>query len=685
MIKFILMNLIVGASSYLVAYKFFRLRPLIDSLICWFTVYFAQIIFSELILGILGKLYLRNIILLNLSILFLIITVITKDRNSSFNSRPFKKPSLGLFSDNIILLLASLILGFAIVKLFFNLINPPFGWDCLNYHYTFPVEWIKNANLNNPLVVSDDPFPAYYPINGSLFFLWLIFPLRSAFLADLGQLPFFIISFLAVFSISRKLGLNKEYSFFAAYLFVIIPNFFKQLQVGYVDIIVGALFLASLNFLLALKEEFNLKNIILFALTFAIFIGTKTTALPYSVFLIFPFLFLVFYNKEYSSFKKLAFLFLFILIALFFGSFSYLRNFILTGNPFYPLDVTILNNPIFKGVIDKATFIARNEEGGESLIKLLFHEGLGIQTLLIILPATVLALFINLTKNKNRDIFSNYIMALPLLLYLAYRYILPIPNSRYLYPMLGAGIVVGLRVLNSLKISLKAINLFAVIAALASLSESARRLELGISFAAAILLFLSFILISSYQRLRSIIFSKGLILSGIFIFFILLQFLLLDYQKNEYSRYIRNSRYWPDATKAWAWLNDNTHGNNIAYVGRPVPYPLYGANLKNNVFYVSVNTKDPIRLHDLKHSMYRWDSAEKMHKSFEEQNNYRGNADYPVWLENLYRRKTDFLFIYSLHHTKDIIFPIEEKWAKANLDKFKLIFSNNTVMIYRLN
>lgn len=684
MIKFILMNLIVGASSYLIAYKFFRLRSLIDSLICWFTVYFSQIIFSEVLLGILGKLYLRNLILLNFAI-FLISIAITRRGATSFNLVFLKGLFSEFFSKKVILFLLSLLLGFAVVKLFFNLINPPFGWDCLNYHYTFPVEWIKNANLNNPLVVSDDPFPSYYPINGSLFFLWLIFPLQSAFLADLGQLPFFIISFLAVFSISRKLGLNKEYAFFAAYLFVIIPNFFKQLQIGYVDIMVGGLFLAALNFLLAVKEEFSLKNIILFALTYAIFMGIKTTALPYSIFLLFPFLFLVFCDKKNSLLKKVASLFLFILIVLFFGGFSYLRNFILTGNPFYPLDVTILNNPIFKGVIDKATFIARNEEGGGSLIKLLFHEGMGIQTLLIILPATILGLFINLAKNKKKDISFSYIMALPLLLYLAYRYILPIPNSRYLYPMLGAGIVVGLSVLNSLKISLKAINLFAVIAALASLFESARRLELSISFAAAILLFLSFILISSYQRLRSIIFSKGLILSGIFIFFILLQFLFFDYQKNEYSRYIRNSRYWPDATKAWAWINDNTHGNNIAYVGRPVPYPLYGTNLKNNVFYVSVNTKDPIRLHDLKYSKYRWDSAEKMHKSFEEQNNYRGNADYPVWLENLYRRKTDFLFIYSLHHTKDIIFPIEEKWAKANPDKFKLIFSNNTVMIYRLN
>lgn len=69
-----------------------------------------------------------------------------------------------------------------------------------------------------------------------------------------------------------------------------------------------------------------------------------------------------------------------------------------------------------------------------------------------------------------------------------------------------------------------------------------------------------------------------------------------DYIRNEYPRYIKTVKYsgfWPDAAEAWNWLNSNTTGNNIAYVGRPVPFPLYGSNFKNNVYYVSVNRIDP--------------------------------------------------------------------------------------------
>lgn len=166
----------------------------------------------------------------------------------------------------------------------------------------------------------------------------------------------------------------------------------------------------------------------------------------------------------------------------------------------------------------------------------------------------------------------------------------------------------------------------------------------------------------------------------------MLQWLSIDYNKFEYSRYIKNSRYWPDATEAWEWLNENTKGDNIAYVGRPVPYPLYGTKLKNNVYYVSVNEIDPIHLHDLKNSSYSWDNdALNMHKSFEMQNNYRGNADYNVWARNLKNRNTDYLFIYSLHHVeKTIVFPMEESWAKANPEVFRQEFANNTIKIYKV-
>lgn len=185
-IIFLLMNSIVIISSFIITRKLFRISNSADFLISWFIIYFSQIVLSELILGIAGILYLQNIILLN--IVILLIVSLNANNQKSFTSTnqafwPFrlhqyfdrnnkegeKSPIIQLLNDKSILFIISLISGFVLIKVFTNLINPPFGWDSLNYHFTFPVEWIKTGTLNNPIVVNDDPFPSYYPINGSLF------------------------------------------------------------------------------------------------------------------------------------------------------------------------------------------------------------------------------------------------------------------------------------------------------------------------------------------------------------------------------------------------------------------------------------------------------------------------------------------------------------------------------------
>ena len=136
---------------------------------------------------------------------------------------------------------------------------------------------------------------------------------------------------------------------------------------------------------------------------------------------------------------------------------------------------------------------------------------------------------------------------------------------------------------------------------------------------------------------------------------------------------------------AWDWLNRNTTGNNIAYAGRPVPFPLYGTNFKNNVYYVSVNKTEPAKLHYFTRSRYKWGyDFLSLHKNLEENGNYRSNADYSVWLNNLMKRNTSYLFIYSLHQTKEVIFPLEDEWARSNPDRFVPVFENKTIRIYKI-
>lgn len=681
-IIFILMNLAVITSSYLLTYKVAKISNRIDSLICLFILYLSQIVISEIILGIFNALYLKNIILLNLSFLILVYFI--------FRSIPstFSNPNIlfnlkKLAQNRIILLSVCVITVFGLVKIFINLANPPFGWDSLNYHFTFAVEWLKSGNLNVPIVISDDPSPTYYPINGSLFYLWLMLPLRNVFLADLGQVPFFILAGLAVYNIARKIGIGKEFSFYATALFLLIPNFFKQLQIAYVDLMMAGLFLTCVNYLFLLQESFSWKNVLIFSLSLGLFLGTKTTALPFAALLLIPFCFLCLKNL-----RKIYLGGILILGILALGGFSYIRNFYDTGNPLYPLNLNLFGKVIFKGVIDTSSYRIRFDNADYGLGKILFHEGLGAQTLLFALPSLFLALPAAwIKKRRALNFHSLFFLALPIFILLIYRFCIPLANVRYIYSFFGIGMISAFYLAGVMKIPKAIIKTMVLICVLVSSFELAKRQELISSVILTVLLFFP----AKYLINRIAIFKAPR--TVLFILFSILTLLGLKlteawYLKNEFPRYLKMVKYsgfWPEAAAAWDWLNQNTSGNNVAYVGKPIPLPLYGTNFKNNVYYVSVNSVEPVKIHYFLNSKYDWGkNNENMHSFFEGKNNYRGNADYGIWFNNLLKRQTQLFFVYSLHHYKTLKFPVEDEWAANHPKEMRLVFKNTSVHIYKI-
>lgn len=679
---FFFINILAISSSFLLVYRIFRITRLLDFLIASLLLYFSQIILTLLSLGVLNFLYLQNVILLNLAI-FGVIWILGHIKKPSSSFILYQKLALELpLTNKTFLLLVSVITAFGLSKLLINLINPPFGWDSLNYHFTFAVEWLKNANLNMPPVVFDDPSPSYYPINGSLIYLWLMLALKNVCFADLGQAPFFILACLAVYGISRKLGQNKEYAFYSTALFLLIPNFFKQLQVAYVDVMVAGLFLACIYLLFLLKDEFSWQNMTLFSLSLGLGLGTKTIALPYSLILLVPFLYLYFKN-----YRKIGFILIFLFSVFILGGFSYLRNFLETGNPLYPLNFKLFGKAIFSGVMDKAVYKAHFKAEDYALSKMLFHEGLGLQTLIFVLPAVFLGLPVVFLRKRKVDFMLFYLFAMPLIIYAIYYYVIPLANLRYIYPLLGLGMVIGFLIINDLNIWPNFVKIAVAICVLASASELAKRQELVTGIILTILLF---IFLSSIILFLAKFKNRKPIIAG-FCLAVLISLIFINsyYDKNEFIRYRKMQKYsgfWPDAISAWAWMNNNTTGKNIAYAGRPVPFPLYGTHFKNNVYYVSVNKTDPLQLHYFPNARYKWGyDFLSLHRNLEEKGNYRENPDINIWLGNLFKRNIDYLFVYSLHQIKGIEFPVEDNWALADPVRFKPVFSNATIHIYKIN
>ncbi|MBU2541423.1 MAG: hypothetical protein KJ593_05950 [Candidatus Omnitrophica bacterium] len=680
------MNLIVGTTAFLSLKYFFFFKEKCDYIITFFILFFTQIVLSQQLLGIANVLYLANVILLNLGILFTVFIIIKVKNIKPRNNLGFKFTFVidNLTFNKIVLFSLAVILGFGLVKIAINLVNPPFGWDSLNYHFSFPVEWLKQANLANPISISGDPAVSYYPINGSLFFLWFIFPLKNVFLADLSQVPFFIISFLAVYSLAKKLDLSKEYAFFSASLFILIPNYFKQLEIAYIDVMVACMFLATLNYIFLLYKDSSWKNIILFSLSLGLMVGIKSTAITFTLLLFIPFLYFCFSNFELKKAFVLICLSVFLIILI--GGFGYIRNIIQTGNPLYPLNLKLFGRTILKGVVDNAIYRTATRPGDFSLVKMLFSEGLGAQTLLFVMPAIFLGLPTALRKRK-KDLDFNliYFMILPLLLFLCLRILIPLPNLRYIYALFAIALIIAFYTIKNLKLPKPLLPILIVICLLASIAELASHLELIMSLLLSLVFFAILLII---KRLKRIKITFKTIICLFLTLGLLFVFLEKDYIKNEHQRYVKMvdySGFWPDATHAWAWLNQETSGNNIAYIGRPVPFPLYGSYFKNNVYYVSVNEVEPAMLHYFLNSKYIWGHTDEgTFRNFDAPGNYRGGANYNIWLKNLLAHGTDYLFIYSELLTDKIQFPIEEKWASNHPEEFSLAFINDTIRIYKI-
>jgi len=686
----VLLNSVAIINSILLVRRFFEFRTLSDYFLASFVIFFAQIIFIELLLGSIGQLYVANV-LLSFLIIFVILSLFFK----RVQTDQLIKPDIEPFINSKLLLLAfSVFTAFFLIKTFLNLANPPYAADSVQYHLAFPATWIRNQNLNNPLCpfgaifspnqeIIENSGISYFPINAELFFLWLMLPLRNAFLADVGEIPFYLIGILAVYSILRKFDVEKKTSLLAAFLWVLIPNILKQIKTAsQIDVICASLFLLVLNTLLLCKEKFNYRNALFFGVTVGIFIGTKITNILWMAALM-P---LVFYilchtakTKKIGLLRVLAMFSCIIFMIVLFGGFMYIKNFVFTGNPFFPTELAILGKTIFKGLSNPVTYKELYASGDTfDLWRIFFSEGLGVQLLALILPGMFLPVFFFGHLKKRIHFFTEYLLLFitPLLMLFLYHTFIGVYVMRYLFPLISLGMVSSVIFITNFKYGKIYFIFISFISIIASASELAHRQELIYSLLLSLLFFIAlfffrknFFLIYNSPAFPKIIFAITMLAA------IVLAYLNGRYNKEEFMRYTLNTskkEMWQlDIGRSWKWLNENTgNGARIAYAGRQEFYPLFGTKLKNNVRYISVNEREP-------------DPYNKPDGLL------RAKKDYHTWRNNLKKNNIEYLFIaLPFFENREVDdpskFTIEDEWALVHPEEFELLYSNSLARIYKI-
>jgi len=308
--EYIVANLFLFSSWYILLFKKKHYLSFADRLIGTFILGLTQIIFTEMLLGVLFKnLFATPLFLFNVSISSVVLVMaITPGRYKASSPAKlknikspllrnilyeFKDETIGILriikKDKIVFWIFNLFFISVCWMGFLGYLFPSYTWDALWYHLPI-VGYIMQSGAiqENPTPSTIALFTNIFPKNIELFFVWNTIFLKSDVIIDLSQLLFTIAGVFSIYSIAIKLGLKEKYALYSSFLFFFTPVVILQSTTNYVDIAVSVLFLVAINFLMYDNPEnfssskaglMHLKErkipILLAGLTTGILLGSK--------------------------------------------------------------------------------------------------------------------------------------------------------------------------------------------------------------------------------------------------------------------------------------------------------------------------------------------------------------------------------------------------------------------------
>jgi hypothetical protein len=217
--------------------------------------------------------------------------------------------------------------------------------DSQMYHLPFAINWLQTQNIYSVFFSAFAGPIGYYPGNHEIFLLWNIFPFNSDGLVNFVNIPIFLMFFLLVWNFGKKLELNIYAKAILVLLLFSSPFFLRQATIPQSDVFQAFFLISSIYYLYISYKEKSTLNIILFAAALSVAMGTKYSGLIYSLPLIFGFHLLMFRKLKFRDH------FLVFLTYATVGGYFYLRNFLFTGNPIFPVELSIGDFEVLKGYL----------------------------------------------------------------------------------------------------------------------------------------------------------------------------------------------------------------------------------------------------------------------------------------------------------------------------------------------
>lgn len=231
--------------------------------------------------------------------------------------------------------LTGVLAGFLFSRLLPVLFSPPFGTDSYMYHLYYPAAWIQEGVISRHSLIG--LFPEYYPIFGELLFGVFMLPMSNSSCAGLLQLIALAAGCCSGVALGERLGFSRKYALTAVLLLAGTSIVQMNALMAYTDILNAAFCLGAFFFMVMAFQEDESFYFIFSGVLFGLSASIKPLGLLWSPVIAFVFL-MTLWGIWKNSWKKIL---LFAGCAFITALLFYLRNWIDTGNPFYPQKVAI--------------------------------------------------------------------------------------------------------------------------------------------------------------------------------------------------------------------------------------------------------------------------------------------------------------------------------------------------------
>ncbi len=602
--------------------------------------------------------------------------------------------------------------------------------DAPIYHLYLAARWWKSGHLDLIATPFGENAATYFPAAGDLWFTWLITGWGSDRLAKIGQFPFLVLCGITSIALSRRLGAGRSASIVAAAWFVTCTPFLIMSFEANVDTIMVAGYLLAVYFLMryGLGDD-GLASLALGSLAIGAIVATKAPGIVFAPPLVVLGGVLAF-QRGIGVNGRLRGLATVLLVPLVFAGFWWGRNAVLTGNPLYPLHLTIAGRVWLPGWY--GTDVMRLSRYYLPITD--WRAGVDILLLVVdprLAPVWILAV-LGVWSFHPREAWTSEdrwvaLCALLALLNVAI-YWIAIPyrtQYRFMFHAVGLASVPLARLLDrgrfvrGLGVGLLAIHMitragwpfnslappwdfspvvpnsgpapiYHLPTTLVELQALLARPSRFMGLAVAVVLGLASI-VSVWMLARLIdkpsVAQTFRFLAACAAMLGIATGLFVPFGADPRVTFFEN---YPHFVRGWKALDQRVGpaGGRVAYAGTDLPYFLMGVGLRNDVRYVNIDAHRDWLLHDYHRAASQQESRPATWP-YPRPGWDRIQPDYSAWLANLRADRMQWLVVTRVnrgegpHNVADNQgFPIERVWADAHPETFRLAYTDDDANLW---